>query len=258
MFALSSAGKFKTQRAIYEMLYLIDSGNTYTKLARVEDQRLSFFARIPSDEIDSLENLPMKRNSEVFVATVAATRSGIGKALETHALKPVFFDSSFVLPFESEYDMNKLGQDRRALLSGATEAFLERPRLIVSAGTCITYDLLDAEKVHIGGRISPGLNMRYQALYNQTRGLPRVHPDIDTPLLGMDTDQSIRSGVQTGIIEEIEGTVRKLKKEFQDLVVILSGGDAAFFEKLLKVEIFADPLLLFKGLYEIYKLNARK
>jgi type III pantothenate kinase len=39
---------------------------------------------------------------------------------------------------------------------------------------CVTYDFIDIENNYLGGAISPGLRLRYEALHNFTAKLPIV------------------------------------------------------------------------------------
>ncbi|GIR12158.1 MAG: hypothetical protein CM15mP23_07330 [Cryomorphaceae bacterium] len=77
------------------------------------------------------------------------------------------------MPFKTSYNSPKtLGSDRLALIAGAVSVFPNRPVLIIDAGTCITFDFVDSKKNHLGGSISPGLQMRLNALKSQTSALP--------------------------------------------------------------------------------------
>ena len=57
-------------------------------------------------------------------------------------------------------------------------------------------------------------------------------------------------------LSEVNTIIDDLKKENEDLFVIVTGGDTFFFEKELKNSIFADRNLVLKGLNEILKYNA--
>ena len=70
----------------------------------------------------------------------------------------------------------------------------------------------------------------------------------------------MRSGVQNGIKYELEGFVKKYKKDEQELNIVLCGGDSIFFDTLLKNSIFAtciknEPYLVLKGLNAVIQYN---
>ncbi len=46
--------------------------------------------------------------------------------------------------------------------------------LVIDAGTCVTYDFIDADGAYHGGNISPGMRMRFKALNIFTDKLPKV------------------------------------------------------------------------------------
>ena len=76
------------------------------------------------------------------------------------------------MPFNNLYTTPEtLGLDRLALAAAATQQYPKTNSLIIDAGTCITYDFVDASANYFGGAISPGLQMRYKALHNQTAQL---------------------------------------------------------------------------------------
>ena len=95
--------------------------------------------------------------------------------------------------------------------------------------------------------------MRLNALSNQTSALPSVKLSEPQDLIGRSTEESILSGVVNGAIKEIDGTIDAYKKRYPDAMVVITGGDASFFDKKLKNSIFADEDILLKGMYFIQK-----
>ena len=107
----------------------------------------------------------------------------------------------------------------------------------------------------MGGGISPGMEMRFKALKTFTARLPLVKGDWNFPLVGYDTKTNILSGVILGMAKEIEGMIEEYEKKYENLKAVLSGGDAGLFTRFLKNKIFADPYLIYKGLYSISEFN---
>ena len=64
--------------------------------------------------------------------------------------------------------------------------------------------LLPQKHNYFGGAISPGLQMRYKALHNNTAKLPLLEPSALTSHIGT-TEMSIHSGVVNGIITRNSG-----------------------------------------------------
>ena len=78
----------------------------------------------------------------------------------------------------------------------------------------------------------------------------------NVPLIGYDTVSNMQSGVVLGIAKELDGFITAYRERFGNFNAFLTGGDTAIFEPHVKNEIFADPDLIFKGLYAISQVNA--
>ena len=130
--------------------------------------------------------------------------------------------------------------------------------LIIDAGTCITYDFVDTKSNYYGGAISPGIQMRYKALHENTDRLPLLEPIIPTHFVGNSTQSAVHSGVVLGVVNEIEGVVSSYKSKYSDLIIILSGGDANFLCKQFKISIFAFSNFLLEGLNFLLEYNSSK
>jgi len=175
---------------------------------------------------------------------------GISKLLEIR--------SGVRLPIKILYKTPEtLGNDRLANACGAASIFPDKNILIIDTGTCIKYDVVRKDAVYPGGAISPGLRMRYKSLSMFTGKLPYFKPDDDEiELTGTSTEGSIRSGVENGIISEIDAMTDKFSEIYSDIKVVLTGGDShRFINKLKKSGIFAEDDLTLKGLNVILNLN---
>jgi type III pantothenate kinase len=116
-----------------------------------------------------------------------------------------------------------LGIDRwLALLAAWTET--RGPACVVSAGTALTFDAVDATGQHLGGVIAPGLLTMQQAVLGVTR-FPATGPaQIYTEGLGTDTDACVRQGAlhaAAGMVERLAGRYASSAQR------LITGGDAA-------------------------------
>ena len=127
-----------------------------------------------------------------------------------------------------------LGYDRLAAAVGANTLFPRSNILVIDIGSAITIDFVNDMNEYTGGNISPGMSFRYKALHEYTANLPLEEPGEDSELFGSDTDSAIISGVQNGIIFELDGYINRLNETTKDLKVIITGGDADLFAKKLK------------------------
>ena len=141
------------------------------------------------------------------------------------------------------------------LAAGAVLKFPQQNRLIIDAGTCITYDYINCENQYLGGAISPGFRLRYQSLNNYTAKLPLLTLENQIEFIGNSTEQSIHSGVVNGLINEVNGFIEKFESQNSNFIIILTGGDADFLAKRLKNTIFANSNFLIESLNHIYQYN---
>ena len=146
--------------------------------------------------------------------------------------------------------------DRIAAAVGAWARFPGSDLLVIDAGTAITIDLVRADHTYLGGNISPGTSMRFRALHEFTANLPLVKTEGRPGMMGEDTGSAIRSGVVRGIVFELQGYINEQKIRYPDLKVVMTGGDAKIFEKMLKNTIFVDSNLNLYGLQRILEYNA--
>ena len=85
--------------------------------------------------------------------------------------------------------------------------------------------------------------------------MPLVSFDDQLILTGSNTSESILSGVLTGAVAEIEGITSRYQQKYTDLKILLSGGDQKYFDKRLKISIFALPNIVIYGLQQILAFN---
>ncbi|MCC9136698.1 type III pantothenate kinase [Pontibacter silvestris] len=232
----------------------IDIGNTSIKYGIFEDDALvkqGFFA-----STEQLPSILLQQFDHAIVASVAESSLNIKSRLDV-AGSILELSAQTALPVSNLYKTPQtLGADR---IAGAVGANYLHPRhncLIFDVGTCITHDFIDSLGNYHGGGISPGLNMKFRALHTFTERLPLVQQIThDFPLTGQTTLESIQSGVLAGTVAELNGFIQAYAEKAADLVVILCGGDAGFFESKLKGRIFVIPELVLIGLHRILAHN---
>jgi len=148
-----------------------------------------------------------------------------------------------------------IGADRLALVVAAVTLFPGKNNLVIGLGSAVTYNYVNKYHEFIGGGISPGMEMRFRSLQAFTAKLPLVKADWNFPLAGYDTRTNILSGVILGMAKEVDGMIEAYEEKYDNFNVLLSGGDAVYFTRHLKKKIFADPYLIYKGLYAISEFN---
>jgi type III pantothenate kinase len=102
--------------------------------------------------------------------------------------------------------------------------------------------------------------MRLQAMHKFTGRLPEIELSDYSDWRGYDTSTAMLSGVLNGSTEEVKGMIEIYRLKYPELLVILCGGDAIFFDSRLKNSIFAhtlktEPDLVLLGLNEVIDKN---
>ena len=161
------------------------------------------------------------------------------------------------LPFENHYTTPKtLGKDRLAAVAGAQALFPNENNLVIDCGTCIKYDLITADGVYLGGNIAPGAIMRLQAMHHFTARLPEVTMAMPEFFIGNSTTTALQNGALRGACLEITGFIGLFEHQYPPLNVVLTGGDALFFEPYLALSKGATvPDLTLYGLNHILIFN---
>jgi len=234
------------------MNLVIDSGNTRFKVGVFNGAALvqkEFF-----DHADGLKRFMMDNSFEhVLVSSVNYNPDEILTWSSTTGRK-IVLSSALKLPITISYATpNTLGVDRIAAVCGALELFPSQDCLVIDAGTCITYEFMNHKNNYLGGGISPGIAMRFEAMHTFTSKLPLVKPMNDISLIGNSTESCMQSGVMHGIVAEVGGLIEKYKNLYPEVRVILCGGDYSFFENKVKHPIFVAPDLVLIGLNRILR-----
>ena len=236
------------------MNLIVDIGNTLIKATLFNSSKIEKKYSFEKSKTKKLYELLDASNIEkIFISNVG---SQIDTLKFSSYKKVLHFKENLKIPLKLNYrDKNKLGKDRIAAMVGARKLFPAKNLLVIDIGTCITMDVLTNDGVFLGGRISPGIQLRYKSL-SFTQQLPLLNFVYNKDIYGNDTESSIHTGIQRSIISEIRDFNSELLKQLNTLYVIVSGGDMNFLLSELKNTIFAsEENLVSIGLHEIMNFN---
>lgn len=242
------------------MNLVIDIGNTNTKYYIYNGDNIIYSLIEESFDASFIPNFKTKFPNIENCILSATGNYQMDNFLKLPSLFKNFikFSQNTDVPVKIDYHSPKtLGLDRLAGACGAFAIYPKKNVLIIDAGTAITFDIKNQKEEFIGGNISPGLFMRFKALNHYTKNLPLINSTKITGFLGKDTSNAISNGVINGMIYEINGYIEECTKKFNPLKIIITGGDAHFFENKLKKAIFVHQNIVALGLNTILNFNMK-
>ncbi len=246
----------KNEKVADSTVLCFDFGNTRLKCGVVVNSELLEVLVLQDDATATITNLIEKYKPAQSILSSVINHNREIEVLLSKASRFHKLDHQSRLPVTTPVGKpSDIGADRLALCVAAVHLFPGKNNLVVGLGSAITYNFVNKYKEFIGGGISPGMEMRFKSLQLFTAKLPLVEKDWNFPLIGYDTRTNITSGVILGMAKEIDGMIDAYAERYGNFNVLLTGGDAPYFVYHLKNKIFADPNLIFKGLYAISEHN---
>jgi type III pantothenate kinase len=242
------------------MILTVDVGNTRIKAAVFEgDILLEHFIFVKEELQKNIKNILniFKNTTHLVVASVGNVNEQSFLDFEKEVVVH-FVSHKDSFPFINGYETPQtLGIDRMVLAAGATLLFPGQNRLVVDAGTCVTFDFINENDTYLGGAIAPGLQLRYKALHDFTAKLPLLSLESPKDAIGKSTAESIHSGVVNGLVYEIDGFIDQYRVLYSNFIIILTGGDTEFLAKRLKNTIFANSYFLLESLNQTFQYKTK-
>lgn len=233
-----------------------DFGNTRKKVAIFNEEEIQEVIVLKDDSNETINELITKYGArKSILSSVVDHNAGLEEILTA---KTKFHKLSHLTKLAFTTPVGKpetIGADRLALCAAAVHFYPKKNILVIGMGTCVTYNFINKYHEFVGGAISPGMEMRLKAMHEFTAKLPLVKADSNVPLMGYDTTTNLLTGAVLGLAKEMDGFIDAYKERFRNFNVLLTGGDLVHLASHLKNKIFADPDLIFKGLYAISEVN---
>ncbi len=243
-------------------VYGFDVGNTSVKVARRDGGAWERIGRLPTCPTDYLGRRLRELLIDADIRPVAARAAAC--SVRPEADEPLrcawkemgggrmeFFGTDIPVPMPADVpEPERVGTDRLLLALGARE-LAGAPCIVVSAGTAITVDLVDASGAFAGGAIAPGFALAARALHEGAAFLPEVEMDGEPTAPGRNTEEAIRLGVHAsctgGVLRLVERYDRALGSG--DCPILLTGGDAERLHPALPADrTRPEPDLVFLGM----------
>ena len=237
------------------MNLLLDIGNTRVKWARVESNifisgqaiahKSSKFIRIIEQQWIALSTPDNLAISSVTAKHIAEQVITLAQQLWPDIKVIIAKSSAQAFSVSNAYPQpEKLGIDRWLGLIAWQHYYPNQCGGIVDCGTAITIDCINNNGEHLGGVISPGLQLMKQALQHSTEALPLTTEHYSAALSNT-TESAIYSGTLYAAAGFIEKTITDLA---QGKTWVLTGGDAQLLQPYLNINCIVDTDLVLKGL----------
>jgi type III pantothenate kinase len=153
------------------------------------------------------------------------------------------------VPLEGLY--RSMGCDRALAAFGAGELY-GYPILVIDAGTAITLTAIDPYKKLIGGAIMAGLRSQFAMLHENPAALPMLMAPENLPnRWAIDTNSAIQTGIAHILLMGLQAYIDEWRSQYPQGKVIMTGGDADYFQKWGLVIDVVDPNLIFWGMIKV-------
>ena len=243
------------------MKYIIgDIGNTATKISILNKE----YKIIKSYDFET-KNI----NKNNFLKIIIGNNKNFNKTILFSSVVPVAFkeikkklkNTKYKLAEIKNFDLKKLirinvknkkelGSDRIANAIGAQKY---KNCLVLDFGTATTFDVIK-NGVYEGGVIAPGVKLSIKNLSNATALLPSINLKSNQKNYGKNTKEALNAGFVWGYEGLINNIINKIISRDQiKYKIILTGGFANFFKKILKGKILIDQNITVKGIAKVYK-----
>jgi type III pantothenate kinase len=243
------------------MILVIDVGNTRLKWAWLSNTGLSDQqAVVHRDAKPGIWTTALFESGQTPSRVLASNVAGAEMAhtLDKLSKKQFGVDIEFVKA-EREFhglsngylDPTLLGADRWLGLIGAwTRA--KAPLVVVDAGTAVKVDSIDANGVHLGGLIAPGIHMMREALMAKTSDIARAASHSTPSLAGILANNTI-GAVSRGAVFALAGMADRAAEVIEHSTgaqpkLFITGGDAAMITGTMRTRGEIVPDLVLQGL----------
>ncbi len=147
--------------------------------------------------------------------------------------------------------INQLGSDR---IANAIGGKVFKDCLIIDFGTATTFDIVK-NGVYVGGVIAPGVKLSMMNLSKSTALLPTFKLKKKQKNFGKNTKDALNAGFIWGYEGLINNIINKIiLKTNIKYKIILTGGYAKFFSKVIKKKSTVDQNITIRGISKFYKL----
>lgn len=254
------------------MIVAVDIGNTNIVIAVKDMDRWITSFRIFTDTkktgdeyfviISSLMNNSNIDSSKVDKVIISSVVPFLTRSFEKNmrrlfpAIEPLIVSKDLNTGLDKDSIPSELGSDLLANLSYAHHIAPDETVMVIDFGTALTFSTVNREGKVLGVAIAPGLITAVNALFGATAQLPQVELKVPEHVLGMNTEESIRSGIMFGYAGLVKEMIEKTESEVGERIrVIATGGLSKTIKPLISRINIIDGFHTLNGLELIASLN---
>lgn len=256
------------------MLLVFDVGNTNIVLGLYDGDKMIYHWRAATNELKTadeyaaylgmmfqLDGVTFDMVTDIIISSVVPP---VNPTLEYLCrryfhVEPMMVGPGMKTGLNILYDNpRELGADRIVNAVAGTTLY-GGPLIIIDLGTATTFCAIDEKKRYLGGAVTPGIGISMEALFQRVSKLPRIELTPASSVICKNTVSAMQSGIYYGAIGQVDGIVRRMKKEigYKEIKVIATGGLADLIASQSETIDVIDPLLTLKGLYILFKKNRK-
>ncbi|MCQ2796473.1 MAG: type III pantothenate kinase [Bacilli bacterium] len=239
------------------MELIIDIGNSYTKVALINHERVIRYFPFKSNEKINLSKLNNLKFDTVLISSVVNKLTPVVIKEIKKISKAKIIDIAKLkkkIKIGVNCTADEIGSDLYADLT-ATKKKFKGPVLIFDIGTVNKVLALDKNDVFIGASFFSGFEGSVRSMFHDTDKLPEIKLEYSNNFMGKTTISCINNGVLYSLVYSIEGFIKNYQKLLgKDMKVIVTGGGASLIRPILK-NITYYPYLTILGIYYIYLEN---
>ena len=147
-------------------------------------------------------------------------------------------------------NINQIGSDR---IVNSIEGKKFKNCLIIDFGTATTFDIVK-KGVYEGGVIAPGVKLSIKNLSQSTALLPMFDLKNTKKNYGKNTKDALNAGFIWGYEGLINNIMNKITRNWKmNYKIILTGGYANLFKKIIKRKTIVDQNITIKGVSKVYR-----
>tara|TARA_B100000886_G_scaffold96479_1_gene63996 strand:- start:261 stop:1004 length:744 start_codon:yes stop_codon:yes gene_type:complete len=244
------------------MYYIIgDIGNTSTKICLLEKSKIvksilistkKIFLKGFIKKIFKRLNKKNLRKEVLFSCVVPLVLNKIKKDLNKTGFKVLeikSFNLKKIIKINIQ-NIKQLGSDR---IVNSIEGKKFMNCLVIDFGTATTFDIIK-NGIYEGGVIAPGVKLSIKNLSQATALLPIFDLKSNQKRYGKNTKDALNAGFIWGYDGLINNIINKITKNWKmNYKIILTGGYANLFKKIIKRRTIVDQNITIKGVSKVYR-----